>query len=328
MKSTRGDVVYQCDTCTRRTRVPLNQYSFDVVQRCIITENCPGKLFPVKNVREINSTPAFPLEVPGLQDWFPRNILFNHPQTIANIEWTITHNLGSLPVVQILVNRQLNTNGEFVQVELAPDQFTVVMVDLNTVNVFFTRSESGIAQCIGTASQNLVNPQVINTTVVPDKLLTNVGEITIATASFAALISVTVVYKGNVPDTIVSYVGIDAAPSVNSPWVGADIVHIGGRNYAVRSFNILTNIPGPAYFSNGLISDGSPVYFTGFSPNINENFILLGNSPFGPVDRIPDQVIDISQIDSQNPATYYHLGNMYSNPSAIRSIYPPVIVVA
>lgn len=327
MKSTRGDVVYQCDTCTRRTRVPLNQFSFDVVQRCIITENCPGKLFPVKNIGTINSTPVFSPEVPGLQDWFPRNILFNHTQTIANSEWLINHNLGSLPVVQVLVNRQLS-DGEFITVELTPDQYTVVMVDLNTVQVFFTRAESGLAQCIGTASQNLVNPQVTDTTVVPDKLLTNDGEITIATASFAALLSVTIVYKGNVPDTIITYIGIDAAPSIDSPWVGADIVHIGGRNYAVRSFNVLTANPAPAYFSNGLVSDGSPIYFTGFSPNVNENFILLGNPPFGAVDRLPEQVIDISQIDPQNPATYYNAGNMYSNPSAIRSIYPPVIVVA
>jgi len=327
MRSARGEIVYQCDTCSRKVRVPLNIYSFDVVQRCIITENCPGKLFPVKNLKEINETPVFPPEVPGLEDWFQRKILFNHVQSIANQVWLIQHNLGSKPLVQVLIDRQIS-NDEFTQVELAPDEFEVITIDLNTVQVVLFRAESGIAQCIGTASLNLINPQVITTVTLSDIQLTGDAELTIATSDPSTLISVTIVFKGNNPDTVVSYVGVDNAPSIDSPWVGANIVHIAGKNYTVRSFNILTNLPAAAYFSNGLINDGSQIFFTGFSSEINQNFILLGRPPFSAVDRITDQVIDIATIDPVAPATYYNRGEMFANPAAIRSIYPPVIVVA
>lgn len=325
-KSTRSEVVYQCDQCKRKIRVPFNPYSFDVVQRCVITLNCPGKLFPVKNIDEINSTPVFPPEIPGLQDWFPRNILFNQTQAIANDQWLVVHNLGSIPVVQVVVDRT-DSEGNPTTIELAPDQFEVVIVDLNTLRIDFTRAESGLAQCIGTASTNLVNPQTITTIPVETFQLTNGGELTIATTSSAPFVSISVVYKGT-PDAVVTYLGIDNTPSVASPWVGADIVHIAGKNYTVRSFNILTTAPAPTYFANGLIKDGSQIYFDGLSPNINENFILLGNAPYAAVDRIADRVLDIATINTVNPATFYNKGNMFVPSTGLKSIYPPVIVVA
>ncbi len=320
-----GPVVYQCDTCTRRVRLPTSLYSFEVVQRCIITLNCPGKLFKITNQEEINATPVFPPEVVGLDDWFPRNILFNHTQGIAAPSWTIQHNLGVNPLVQVLVDR-VDSENNLYQIELAPSEYTVVVVDLNTIIVSFSRFESGIAQCIGTASTNLVNPEATTAAPIPDMLLTSGGELTIATTNSNPLISVSIVYKA-ATDTTISYVGIDDVPSINSPWVGANVVHINGKNYTVRSFNILTTSPAPAYFSGGLVRDGSPIFFDGLGVNANEDFILLGKSPFAAVDRITDQVIDIATISSVNPTTYYNKGAMYASPNAPRSIYPPVIVV-
>lgn len=325
-KSARGEVVYQCDVCTRRTRVPLNLYSFDVVQRCIITLDCPGKLYPIKSINEINNTPVFSPEVPGLQNWFQRNILYNHTQAITNTEWVVVHNLGSNPLVQVLVDRFDQNNVKY-GLELTPDQYDVVIVDLNTVNILFSRAESGIAQCIGTASTNLVNPQTITQTPTETFQITNNGELTIATTSNAPLTSITIVYKGN-PDTIVTYLGIDNTPSIASPWVGADIVHIAGRNYTVRSFNVVTTPPAPAYFGNGLIRDGSSIYFQGLSSNINENFLLLSNSPYAAVDKITDRVLDIATIDPVSPVTFYNKGDVFVPSTGLKSIYPPVIIVA
>lgn len=323
-----GDVVYQCDTCSRKTRIPLSLPGLEVMQRCIITENCPGKLYPVNNVAEANNTPAITPEVPGLNDWFPRKILFTFIQAITNVQWLVVHNLGSKPLVQVLVDRYDAENSKY-GLELSPDQYQVDIIDLNTLTITFTRAESGLAQCIGTASSNLVNPITIPTPVVYTQPLTGNHELTIATTASAPVISVSVVYRGNNGvDTTVTYVGIDDAPSINSPWVGVNVIHINGRNYTVRSFNILTNMPAPSYFANGLIRDGSPIFFTGFSSNINENFILLGKPPFAAVDKISDQVLDIATINTTSPATFYNLGEMYAPSTSIRSIYPPVIVVA
>lgn len=325
-KSARGDVVYKCDTCKRKTRVPLNIYGFDVVQRCIITENCLGKLHLVSTTQEINSTPAFPPEVIGLQDWFQRKVLFTFSQTIQSDSWTVKHDLETKPLVQVVVHR-VDGTGNQILTELAPSDFEVVVIDLNNIQIIFEKPESGVAQCIGVASANKINPpttQIINT---PDTLLTNAGEITIATTSNTPAIVVNAVFKTVIQDVIVAYSSVNNVPSVLSPWVGTNIVHIGGKNFTVRSFNILTSFPAPDYFEAGLINDGSPLYFSNFSEEIGQNFILLGNFPFSTVDRTTDAIIDIATINQTNPQIYYNKGKVYSNPNVTKSIYPPIFTV-
>lgn len=102
----KGETVYKCDECMRRIRVLTSREGIDVVNRCTITYGCKGRLHKVKNVEEANSTPAFPAEVPGVQDWFQRRVEYTHTQPIKSSAWIIKHNLANKPSVYCYVAKQ------------------------------------------------------------------------------------------------------------------------------------------------------------------------------------------------------------------------------
>lgn len=102
----KGESVYKCTTCGRSARVVTSRTGIDVVQRCIITRNCKGKLQLVTSESEANSTPTFPPELPGVLDWIPRKMVYVHTQPIKARSWRVTHNLGSIPTVNVYVTRQ------------------------------------------------------------------------------------------------------------------------------------------------------------------------------------------------------------------------------
>lgn len=318
-----SDVIYQCDTCNRTIRLPRKKYSLEVMQRCIITEQCPGKLY-VTTTRTLNEyVPYIPPSVEGVADWFQRKVFYQFEQSIQSSSWLINHNLGVFPSVQTYVYRT-NENGEQTLVEILPDQINVV--DINTVEVKFLRNESGTAHCIAFASQNTINPSVVDAEVTTDFLLTNNGEITIATASDAPLLDIKMSYT-NATSTSIEYVGIDTTPSLRSPWVGVTEIFVGGKLYNVRSYNIITTPLAPPYFSSGTILNGATINFTSLSSQPRQNLILLGRSPFGIVDRVYDRLIDIGTINAIQSELYYENGNLYANPSIIRETFPPIHVV-
>lgn len=102
----RGESVYKCDVCSRKLRVLTSREGIDVVQRCTITFGCKGKLHRVTSAEEVNSTPAFPEEVPGVQDWFQRRVVFTQQQPIKAQRWVVNHNLSNRPLVYAYTSRQ------------------------------------------------------------------------------------------------------------------------------------------------------------------------------------------------------------------------------
>lgn len=326
---TRGEDVYQCDVCKRKVRVPANNYSINIIQRCIITYGCKGKLHKASQASEINSTPAIPPEVSGVQDWFQRKVLFTYTQAIKSTTWAIQHDLAGKPVVQTFVYEQ--SGDTQVLTEVTPKSITVI--DLNNIEVEFDQPQSGIAQCIALASANAVNPNITSTptSTVPttDTQITSGGELTIATLDTSTLIDLTVQYISPTTTTplTIQYVGVDDNPSIDSAWVGTNRVFVGGKPYIVRSFNLLTHEVAPAYFNNHLVANGSPFYFQGLTGTPGQNLILLSNSPFSTVDRVYDRYIDLGFVSTTQPELYYTTGEAFAEPSIIRTIYPPVFVV-
>lgn len=102
----KGESVYKCDTCNRKIRVATARDGIDVVQRCTITFGCKGKLLRVRDTKEVNDTPAFPEEIPGVRDWFQRRVVYTHNQPIRTKMWIIKHNLQNKPIVYAYVSRQ------------------------------------------------------------------------------------------------------------------------------------------------------------------------------------------------------------------------------
>ena len=324
----KGEAVYSCDVCKRSIRVPSNKYSVDVIQRCIITKNCVGKLHKVLTTAAANDVSAIPPAVPNTEDWVQRRVFYLFEQTIKDTIWTVQHNLGNKPSVQVFTT-QLQ-DGEEILVETDP--LAVRVVDLNTVEIEFDSPQSGKAQCLAYASTNTVNPSVGTPTVVTQTttLLTNSGELTIATIDASTLIDFQVRYRSvNAPDGYidVQYVGVDDQPSVNSPWAGVNKVYVNGRAYTVRSFNIVTQPQAESVFSNKLIAEGTQFYFLDFSTTPNQNLILYGTSPFTVVDRVVDRYIDIALIDPDQPELVYTSGEAFAAPSVIKTVYPHILAV-
>ena len=319
----RGDAVYECDVCKRRVRVPAQRRGIDVVQRCIVTNNCQGKLHRIRLTKEINETPAFPPEVAGLQDWSQRRILHIHEQQVQSAKWIVNHDLANNPNIYVYVTRQAS-NTE-VDVPVKPKQINII--DLNTIEIVFDQAERGLAQCIASASKNLTNP--IATAGVAatstDVCLTNKSEITIATADTAD--NVNLILTFNSPSStlpvVLEYTGINK-PSVYSAWNDAEFVIINGRRYRVRSFNIVTTNPAPTYFGQGAIASGSSVVVSN-ALKANEVMILLAKPPHAVADKVTQNYIDCSNLTG-TPYLYLNQGELYAQPTVIKSTYPPIIV--
>lgn len=318
----KGESVYECDVCKRRVRVPTNRVGLDVIQRCTITANCRGKLHRVLLSKDINETPAFPPEVVGVQDWFQRRVLYTHEQPVQSATWRVNHELANKPNVYVYVQRYVNG----VETNVETNNFTIRVVDKDTLELVFDQAEQGLVQCITSASQNSTNPNTSAgiTADTSDIVITVTGELTIATLDDSTTVDMQWTFNSpssSTPQSI-GYVGINA-PSYKSPWASASTVVINGRQYVVRSFNIVTSGPAPLYFGTGLVSSGSTMAIT-TKPAAGEFLILLSTPPHGSVDRTMNKYIDVSTLSS--PKLYYNLGEVYAPTSVIKNTYPPIIV--
>lgn len=322
---TRGEEVYQCDVCGRRTRIPANKYGLNAIQRCIITSGCVGKLHLERNRQEINKTPAFPIAVDGLRDWFQRKILYTHQQPVESDVWIINHELGNRPVIQLYVNTVID--GTTVLTETLP--LTTTVIDLNTIEISLSARQSGVAQCISLSSENLINPQFV-APIVDTKAfqITNRGEVSIATLDASPTISLSLSYQQSDTNTEVTvpYTNIDNVASLESPWVGARKVYIAGRTYTVRSFNVITTPSAVTFFEQGLIRDGSMFRFVVADMTPGKNFLLWGTPPYTTVDRLYDRSIDISRLTT-SANIFYSKGEIFVDPIYIKSLYPHITVV-
>lgn len=324
----RGESVYECDVCDRRVRLPTNRQGLDVIQRCIITAGCQGKLHQVTTLKDINSTPTFPPEVEGVQDWFARNILYTHHQNIRTSTWVVRHNLQNVPILHTFVHRTID--GESVLTE--HDPIEVQTIDANTTRLIFAAAESGQVQCVSLSTKNTTNYNNVNGQAQTDAILqlssTN-GELTIATLDLSPTIDVALTYVATEPITV-SYVGIDSAPSIHSPWVGANTVIVNGRKYAVRSFNLTQTATAPSYFTAGLIADGTAFFVSSVNNNpINTNDVLflMSNSPHSNVDRVYNKYVEAKSISTTTPETFYGEGKGYTSQQVVKSTYPLILVV-
>lgn len=324
--NSKGDAVYQCDTCSRKIRVPANKQSFEVIQRCIITNNCFGKLHKVLTKSESNSVSAIPPAVNGLTDWTQRRVFYSHTQPVENNVWTIVHNLANSPSVQTFIT--VIVDGEDELVEILPN--SVKVIDLNTVTVTFDRPYKGMAQCLATSSVNRVNERSIQPATVTTSdtfVLTNNGEITIATDDSAPLINLTLSFQTGDNTVDLDYLAIGVQTNLNSPWTGVSRIYHSGKLFSVRSFNIRTDSTTPEVFATNAILNGSRFHFSSFSSVVSRNLILLGTSPFAPIDRIYNRYVDIASVSPTQPQLFYTNGEAQTASSIIKSVYPQIFIV-
>lgn len=320
--SIKNENVYKCDTCHRNIRVPANPQGIEVVQRCIITAKCLGKMQRVANQDEINNTPTIPLEVTGLKDWSTRSVLFDYTQTVKMAAWKVAHNLENNPTVYVYVNRNGTTGTMLVEV----DPKSIEIIDLNNILITFDQPESGQVQCVALSSQNtaVYHTLAINNASTSDMQITNRGELTFATLDPSPTTSVKVMFNSpsSPQPVVVEYLNI-ATVSILSPWDGASYVTINSKKYYIKSVNLLTWSPAPLVFQSGLVSSGATVYFPN-STVAGQLLLLLANNPQSIADRIYDRYVDTASANVSTPQLYYNTGNVYVAQSMVKNTYPPI----
>lgn len=290
--------VFECDTCKRQIDIERITTGLEVVNRCVITHGCRGRLY------QVNLHPDFvrgrPLDdVLGLDNWFQRKALHNHIQTIRRKKWKIKHDMGGNPSIQVFVDRPTENDAEHRE-EVLPDN--IIIVNNDEVTIEFIESESGVAQLVARATDPLLNASTVTSAVaaeIPTQVSTN-GTITIVSripTYVASTITLELIYRNssNNAESVITEV-VDDQPSILSPWVDANQVIINGKRYVVRSLNIQR-----PEMANGTILNGAGARLNkvdGNNINHNEFFLLLGKSPFTIVDKDFSRVIDLAKVTS------------------------------
>ena len=317
----RGEDVYNCDTCNRYVRLPDNPLGINVMGRCIITKGCLGSLHKVLNQKLISQISSITPSIEGVNDWFQRKILYTHNQITPALEWVVNHELGNVPIIQVFTERSDPTTLKTTLVET-----TAYTKEVTTsfATISFSTAQLGVAQCLSLSSTVLEQPTA---QVVTDLLLTNKGELTLATTNKTSSIDILVRYTNtSTGESIdVLYQSVDNSPSVLSPWAGTSTILLNGKRFYVRSFNIVTTPAGTAFFQSGRPTpSGFSISIPSLGSAYNTDVILLANSPYTTIDKNTTTYVDVAGINTSNSLAYLSSGNLFVDSSLIRSTYPPI----
>lgn len=279
-------ITYQCDKCQRQINLVQQPTGIDHIGHCNITLGCRGNLYQI-DVHQDYIRGQLPPDVKGLQNWEQRKVLYNYTQTVARSVWNITHDLGTIPVIEVYVLVPTPTNPNNLQ-QIIPDE--VVFPDQNTATLTFSRAYSGQAQLIARASNpDLLHPRPVIQISTPTNIqLTNSGELTIATkiATIGTPTSVTITLQytdqnGNITllgftasnnDGIVQLVASNV-PNSLSPWSDVNTVLIKSKGYTVRTLNIQT-----IETINGTVPNGATIQLVGINSTGPINIAMTGLS--------------------------------------------------
>ncbi len=326
-------VQFKCDTCKRIIELPRDPQGLEIIQRCIITEGCRGKLLQQQIFENfIRGTPTPPAQ--GLEDWEPRKALFNYTQTISRSEWVIEHNMGIFPSVQVFADAP-TINDPNNRVEVTPQD--IITIDENNIKLIFDTNTSGVAQLIARETDPTVfnKKEIIEVQSLEPLQITANAYLSLATLSSIdspnptpTNIDFEIVYFPAEGASITKTYSTDLIPSIESPWSSQTTILIKGKVFNVRSFSIL--VP---EMSTGEISNGSTFQITRIDLNPTSNFqdinpgeifILLAREPYTNFDTITNKIIDVTDVSpTQNTFSFiFSQGEMYSDISIIQNIYP------
>lgn len=335
--ATRGEAVYQCSVCNRKTRVPVNKRGMDIINNCIITNGCKGKLNKVTLTKDIVNTPTLTPAVTGLNDWYQRSTLYTHEQTVATEKWEVVHNLNGNPIVHVFLDRLVydeESNTSISQLVAVPQPKTT-LVSSNAITLTFDVAESGLAQFITLSSPNTTNPSSTIITIPTEdnvQVSTDTGLLSIGTLSTLTNVSIeiTFIISGQSPVKIL-YTNIDNTPVSESPWASTDSCFVNGKSYVTRSLDIVSHPAAINKFLTGQIPpQGGSFYVSkvnGVTPATDEVVILGATSPFTAVDRVYDKYVKLTAETSTSGGVLYSFGKIFATSTAIKSVFPFITVV-
>lgn len=332
-------IVYKCNVCNREIEKLQNKEGLEVVQRCIITSGCRGKLYQV-DVKEDHIRGKTPATVKGLSNWVQRNALYNHTQSIKKATWKIVHNMGIIPAVSAWVSRPTQDDPDYIS-EVIPED--IIIISKNEIHLVFDRTETGIAQLVATdTAKQKVESTTQSSIVAQSTQITTNGEISIAVPinlpnASPNTIGLQLTFINELGQEVIhNFISIDSQASINSPWSDYNRVVIRSKVYSVRSFNLIDDpIAGGIIdsISNRVITSGSSFTFTGIDVsggtsyrtiNRSELYILMSNSPYESIDKNRGILVDVYTNTNQFA---YVSGEATVLTSDIQTVYPLITSV-
>jgi hypothetical protein len=335
-------ITYKCDVCKREIDKLENLGGLTVLSKCIITEGCKGKLYKIyrdaSSIRE-----SFPPAQEGLLDYTPRKLLYEHDQSVDTTEWKIFHDLGVSPTVVVY---EETDSGHVI---LDQDEYTVALLDKNSLSITFEIPKKGIVHCIakstipstpkliprpsnpikvsGEETLVIAVPEIITKSSNPD------FAVPYNTADYITRITIETVRPNEEP--ILCFEEFDEG--INSTaWLGWDRVLIRNRrHYNLKAKNI-NNFKTFSDIESSLseaIPDGTIVRFISidygdgvFQPIPSRGlFFLLSEEPYASADKIRDRLIDIGElVKTEYDYFVFTGGELYTNETNLEVIYPDI----
>ena len=283
---------YRCTDCDRNIELIERPESLETIGRCIVTNKCTGTLYRVERLEDY-AVGRFPEDVTGLTNWIQRNVVYDHTQAIADSIWTVTHNLGVNPSVQVIVDREETVDGVVTtsRIEIQPE--TVTIVDENTLTLTFDRPESGLAQIVArsTRATEIVEEADPGTTYLPvtvDGIMT-LG-IDIASGQFPATSDTTCTVRLYFLDqedltetaletAVFNDYEVSTVVDSSSAWSDASEIFVNGNVYTIVTFDIgdpVNQINAP---SAGAVLFNAGTTISGFPYDQAPNTVVMLSSP-------------------------------------------------
>ena len=314
---------YKCDTCKRERTLTENQLGMTVFAKCIITEGCKGTLYKVaRNENIARQVSDFPPAVAGLNDYVERRAFYQETINITSNPWKVEHNLGVSPAVTVyLFDEDDNAT------EIPPDEYVVTVVDKNNIQIQFSNPQRGIVHLIARSSV----PRDVDT--VPDDAtlfqVSHLGWMDFGSVSVidteAGLRFLTnddfdLQVEVQIPSRPVTTVSgenrllLDAQEQT-SPWFGWEQVLIRKRrNFTTKNMDVLelfrlafgeSTFPTLSDIPNGSSFEIQQIRYRNEGSGFLSEFeqieprsllLLLANDPYGVVDKIRNQLIDVGEL--------------------------------
>jgi hypothetical protein len=336
-------ITYKCNTCKREIRKIENLHGLTVFSKCIITDGCRGNLYKIghdlDSIRE-----EFPSPQIDINDYYPRKFLYIHNQPTNAYEWKVFHNLSVIPTLSVYKS----VDGEMVKVD--QDQYTVNIIDKDSLSIKFDTKKYGIVHCISKSSipavpkllppveeLNQVSSDGAFVFAVPEYITKTDTDYAVPFDTFYRNIKIYIrVIKPNAEP-------IDCFEELNgnlnaTPWNGWETILV--RNRRVYNTRAKRIDKFQTFFDVGDegIPDGTLLQFLkidyGDYAHIEEEgrdiasrglFVLLSSAPYESVDKVRDNLIDVGElIDSDYPYFIYNKGEFYTQPTNLEITYPDI----
>lgn len=335
---------YQCDTCKRKIDVLENQSGMTTFGKCIITSRCKGNLYKLmrnpENIREFLDEPSDP----RIQNYFPRKLFFEHVQNIPKDAWEIRHNLGVEPAITVFDTSDSSSE----PVIINQNNYTITIIDNNTIELKFNTNKQGIAHCIARSTTPLETP-VVDAMGEEARRVTNSGIMNLG------ILQRIRTDDGQIFDSMDSNFELQFDVSVKEPNENEtfckEIVTHGGKGAwgdwnsilarKRRSYNIMhldinsMVIIQDLYDSINDIPNGTQLKIISASYNgmsfediRSKNIIgLLSNAPHSNMDKVLNEIYDIGDISRSVINNTYEFinGELHILETQMEVIYPEII---